>query len=196
MNWKVLLFLSVLGFGAFQHYQDREVIHGAGVVAQDEPQQGNIGSASVEQVNGYNLTPLATFSVTARVLASKNYYMGREADLAPVDLALGWGPMSDEAVLDKIDISQGNRFYYWRVDAFPIPRKDIETHSANMHMIPGNDSVEKRLKSVRVGQVIQFEGYLVEAKSDDGWRWKSSLTRNDTGYGACEVVLVKKISVL
>lgn len=196
MNWKVLLFLSVLGFGAFQHFQDREVIHGAGVVAQDEPQQGNLDAADVEHINGYNLTPLAAFSVTARVLSSKNYHMGREADLAPVDLALGWGPMSDEAVLDKIDISQGNRFYYWHVDAFPIPRKDIETHSANMHMIPADDSIEERLKSVRVGQVVQFEGYLVEARSDDGWRWKSSLTRSDTGYGACEVVLVKKISVL
>ncbi|MGZ8252192.1 MAG: hypothetical protein ACXW1P_07095, partial [Methylophilaceae bacterium] len=86
-------------------------------------------------------------------------------------------------------------FYFWHVDAFPIPREEIETHSANMHMIPANSLVEKTLKSVRVGQVVSVSGYLVEAKAPDGWHWKSSLTRNDTGNGACELVLVKAISV-
>ena len=128
-------------------------------------------------------------------MATKDYTFGREADLAPVDLALGWGAMSDEAVLSKISISQSNRFYYWRVDEFPIPRKEIEWQSANMHMIPADSQVEKILKSVRPGQVVKITGYLIEAKADDGWRWKSSLTREDTGAGACEVIFVKSLSV-
>ncbi|HRN63018.1 MAG TPA: hypothetical protein PLF73_11205, partial [Luteimonas sp.] len=36
------------------------------------------------------LTPLAGFSVSARVLGRKDYSTGREADFSPTDLALGW----------------------------------------------------------------------------------------------------------
>ena len=59
--------------------------------------------------------------------------------------------MSDERVLENIKISQSGRFYHWRVDAFPIPRREIETHSANMHLIPANDFVEKAIGKIRQG---------------------------------------------
>jgi len=37
-------------------------------------------------------------------------------------------------------------------------------------------------------------GQLVLATSgSDGWTWTSSLTRNDIGNGACELILVEKI---
>lgn len=145
--------------------------------------------------NGYHITPLEDFTIEARVLAAKDYTFGREAELAPVDLALGWGAMSDEAVLSKISISQSNRYYYWRADELPILRKEIELQSANMHMIPADSQVEATLKSVRPGQVVKITGYLIEVKADDGWRWKSSLTREDTGAGACELIFVKSLSV-
>lgn len=195
MNWKALFFICLLGFGGFQHFQKREVLHGAGEVASDAPQQRSLDISDIRNINGYEIIPLEKISIKARVLASKRYHFGREADLSPVDFALGWGAMSDEAVLNKIDISQSNRFYFWHVDEFPIPREAIETQSANMHMIPADSLVEKRLKSVRVGQVVQLNGYLVEARASDGWHWKSSLTRNDTGNGACEVMLVKSIEL-
>ncbi len=168
-------------------------------MAGQQPSQHPIQQQSSNQHgfthNGYYITPLEEFAVEARVLATKDYMFGREADLSPVDLALGWGKMSDEAILKDIKISQSNRFYHWRVDQFPIPRKEIETQSANMHMIPATTQIEKTLKSVRPGQVVKFTGYLIEAKSKDGWRWKSSLTREDTGAGACELVYVKSLSV-
>ncbi len=195
MNWKKLLFISLLGFGALQHFNHRAVVHGPRVLAPDAPIQQSLDVAKKHTIKSFEVMPLATFSVKARVLAVKSYQMGREAALSPIDFALGWGRMSDETVLRKITISQGNRFYFWHVDEFPIQREEIETHSANMHMIPADRRVEKALKSVRVGQVIKLNGYLVEAKAADGWLWKSSLTRTDTGNGACEVMLVKSIEV-
>jgi hypothetical protein len=32
---------------------------------------------------------------------------------------------------------------------------------------------------------------LVEADGRDGWKWRSSLTRDDTGDGACELMWVE-----
>ena len=194
MNWKLLLFVALISYGAYQSYSKRAVTHGNGVIAGLQPAQKSADQAEFN-FNGYTITPLQSFQIEARVLSTKNYSLGREADLSPVDFALGWGSMSDEAILSKVDISQSNRFYYWHVDEFPIPRRDIETQSANMHMIPATSQIEKMLKAVRPGQVVKFSGYLIEAKASDGWHWKSSLSREDTGNGACELVFVKALTV-
>lgn len=195
MNWKTLAFAALIGFGLYQHLQTRPVNPGPGVVAAAVPQQGDTASDAFA-FKGYTLQPLQDFTIEARVLASETYRSDREADLSPVDLALGWGSMSDSAVLDKVKISQSGRFYHWRVDEFPIPRQEIEQSSANMHMIPADGSIERRLKAVRPGQTVRIDGWLVEARGSDGWRWRSSLTRNDTGAGACEVIFVRDFQVL
>jgi len=195
MNWKSLLFVLAITYGAYQHFHHRPVIQGPGITAPDAPAQSTPHGTTRFTFKGYQLTPLADFALEARVLSVKRYSLGREAELSPVDLALGWGPMSDESVLKRIDISQGNRFYFWHVDEFFIPREEIEINSANMHMIPANSEVEKSLDSIREGQVVHLQGYLVEASASDGWKWRSSLSRTDTGNGACEVVYVKAISV-
>ena len=143
---------------------------------------------------GHKIIPLEKFDFAARVLRSEHYSMDREAQLAPIDLALGWGPMADPAVIEKVSISQSNRFYYWHVSEFPISRREIEINSANMHMVPANADVERVLNSVKPGQQISFSGYLIEARAPDGWRWRSSLSREDTGAGACELVWVEKIA--
>lgn len=161
-------------------------------MTQQLPVQASTDQGSFSH-HDYTLTPLADFSIEARVLAKESYTFDRGAKLSPIDLALGWGPMSDSGVLSQIRISQSNRFYYWHVDQFPIPRQAIETHSANMHMIPADDAIEAQLKDVHVGQLVKIEGYLVQANAKDGFYWKSSLTRQDTGAGACELVFVKKL---
>ena len=60
-----------------------------------------------------------------------------------------------------------------------------------MHLIPANDTIERRIKAARVGQVVTLSGYLVDVKTDTGWTINSSLTREDTGAGACEVIWVE-----
>ena len=98
--------------------------------------------------------------------------------------------MSKDHVLGKMDITQSNRFYHWRTEQFPVPRKVIETSSANMHMIPGNEAVRDAMFNTKTGDVVMFKGFLVTINSDDGWSWNSSTTRTDTGKGACEIILI------
>ena len=194
MNWKLILFIALIGYGAYQHFNQRPVVYGDGVVAKQLTLQSNTNDVKFEH-SGNTITPLQSFEIEARILSTKYYTFDRGADLSPVDLALGWGRMSDEAVLKKIEISQSGRFYYWRVNEFPIPRKEIETHSANMHLVPANSQIESLLKNVKPGQVVRIQGDLIQANAADGWHWKSSLSRNDTGAGACELVWVKSFSV-
>jgi len=63
-------------------------------------------------------------------------------------------------------------------------------------MIPANEEVKAALFDVEEGQVVQLHGYLVRIDADDGWQWRSSLTRKDTGDNACELVLTEKLRIL
>jgi hypothetical protein len=174
----------------------RPVARAPGVLVAETPLQASPGgSATPLQKGNYVITPLATFSLSARVLSRADYRWDTEAALAPVDLALGWGRMSDSAVLDKIDISQSGRFYYWRVREFPIPEREIVESSANMHLIPADKIVQREIERTRVGDVVAFDGYLVEVNGPHDYRWVSSLTRSDTGAGACELVWVEHFTV-
>ncbi|NJN47665.1 MAG: hypothetical protein HC808_15630 [Candidatus Competibacteraceae bacterium] len=118
----------------------------------DQPIQKTLyGNQQVFEKEGYTITSLAEFKAEARVLLREDYFWDDGAALAPVDLALGWGRMSDNKILEHLEFSQSNRFYYWSTANFPIPRREIETHSANMHMIPASRTVEKQLKKSAEG---------------------------------------------
>ncbi|MBS0569676.1 MAG: hypothetical protein JSS28_03645 [Proteobacteria bacterium] len=192
----LLLVLAAFVLVAVWQRAHRPIHHGPGEIAPEIPKQGPVdASASAWRKGDYAIKPLATFSITARVLSRADYSWDTGAALAPVDLALGWGRMSDSAVLDKVSISQSGRFYFWRVDEFPIPEREIIESSANMHLIPADAAVEREIKRTRDGDIVEFDGYLVEADGPNGYRWISSLTRSDSGAGACELVWVEHASI-
>lgn len=195
---KKIIFWLLIIVGCWSLYnRTGQVQLGPGVMALEAPQQKEIHSPVSHRINKYDITELAEFEIKAKVLSKKNYQFDRGADISPTDLALGWGNMSDERVLEKIKISQSGRFYHWRVDSFPIPRNEIETHSANMHLIPANDSVKRIIGKIRQGDIIRISGSLVNVMSSNGdWHWNSSLTRNDTGNGACELIWVKSLYIV
>ena len=169
-----------------------------GMLVAEAPDQRDPESTATFQDKDFTITPLADFSLTARVLSRTDYGFDRESSISPTDLALGWGRMSDSAVLAGLDISQSNRwyFYHWSTDAPPIPKDEIIRSSANMHMMPADDTVRWELKQVRPGDVIHLEGQLIEARRSDGSVWRSSMTRDDSGDGACEVVYVRRLVVM
>jgi len=193
--WRFLLALILVLVGVYQWWSSRPISHGPGVVAPHAPRQELLVEAKPFEHRQYRVTPLATFEVEARVLGKESYRLGRESELAPVDLALGWGKMSDESVLDGLSIRQTNRFYIWSAKTLPIPEHEISSNSANMHLIAASGEVAKAIDRVRVGQIARFSGYLVRVDSRDHWQWVSSLTRSDTGAGACELVWVEKFSL-
>lgn len=195
-HWKAWLLLALALWAGWWWWGSRPVARAGGVVAPDDPVQIDFDSPQRPiPFKDATMHPLAKFSLIARVLSREDYHLDAEADLSPTDLTLGWGRMSDTAVLHDIDISQSGRFFYWQTQAFPIPRREIETHSANMHMIPASALVAYQLKHVRAGDIVTLEGLLVEADKPGGWRWRSSMTRGDTGPGACEVVFVQDLQI-
>lgn len=177
-------------------YSHRAIHYPPGVLINDEPAQVMLPDFTAAISYGaFSLKPLALFSVDARVLHRRNYRYDAGAALVPVDLALGWGPMSNEAVLDRLNISQSMRFYWYQYKLPPpIPAEEIVSHSANMHIIPSTPEIASRCKSLRAGTLVHMVGDLVEASGPRIGNWRSSLSRTDTGNGACELFYVQEIS--
>jgi hypothetical protein len=184
-----------IAWGGWHWLTTRPVHPPDGVLAAQDPQQIDLDSGAQIHMGRWTLTERASYQVTARVLGNEQYHFDALADLVPEDLALGWGAMSDNRALRNIDISQFNRFYYWHSSSLPLPRDVIIAHSANTHVIPGNRAVAILLARIRPGQVVTLTGSLVDARRSDGLSIKTSMTRTDSGAGACEVLLVSDVAI-
>jgi hypothetical protein len=196
MNPRTLcIVLVILGLiGAARWYPQRSIAHASGVLIDSAPQQRAPANTDPISHGDYRLIPLADFELEARVLSREDYSFDEGSDLSPTDLALGWQRMSDTAVIEQLDIDQSVRFYSYRWQREPpIPTDEIIRSSANMHLIPADETVADELARIRQGELIRLRGRLVEAHRSDGYHWRSSLTREDTGAGACELVLVERV---
>jgi hypothetical protein len=189
-------FLSYVAWGGWGWYMDRPVHPPDGVLTTVEPKQAEPRSTAVVTVGRWALTPRASYEITARVLGHERYHFDSLAALVPEDLALGWGLMSDNKVLESLDISQSARFFTWRFQpGAVIDVESVNLHSANTHVIPVDGVVGRQLSRLRRGQLVKLSGDLVDGQRDDGMWIKSSLVRSDTGAGACEVMLVRDVVV-
>ena len=173
----------------------REIKYPPGILVKSEPRQVMIRNPESWKIGGREIVPLAAYSLTARVLSKEQYGSDDVADISPLDLALGWGPMSDQGVLDKLEVSQRGRWYflYPKTPLVPIPA--LMRYSSNMHMLPADDSIKRRLKGLRVGEIIDLSGYLVGVREGGRWIWVTSLTNTRTGAGACKVFWVEHLSI-
>jgi len=194
LAWTVIVVAAL--WSAWQRWEDRPVHPADGIIAPQDPLQTDAPAVLPIHHGRWTLTPRARYDLTARVLGREHYRFDSLAALIPDDLALGWGPMSDNRVLTDFEISQSARFYSWRPRApLPISRDDVISHSANTHAIPVDAYIKSKLERLRVGQVVHLTGTLVDAVRDDGAYIHTSLTRSDSGAGACEVMLIETVSV-
>jgi len=142
------------------------------------------------------LYPQANYRIYAMVMSKNRYRFGWEGEIVPYDLALGWNELMLPQNQVGISYTQSNRWYYYDYnEKFPLSPFYIPTHSSNHHIIPANRNVFKAINKVRNKEKIYMEGYLVNISGTVGKgtvQRNSSLTRNDTGAGACEVFYVKK----
>ncbi|MCP4424523.1 MAG: hypothetical protein GY803_08535 [Chloroflexi bacterium] len=203
----ILLVLSVaaiLGFILIS--RPRSVVVSANVPTLqpvDDPIQSQLRGEMTESMaweeSGmmWTLQPRVGYQIAARVLGNKRYY-DWESPTVPRDLALGWGDMSDPAVDEWINWRQSGRWYFYTWNgASPYDGRYISAHSANVHIIPATENLEKALRNIKENDFVLLEGRLVdiEARSDQQVRSVStSLTRNDSGNGACEILYVERLT--
>jgi len=166
-----------------------------GMPAARDPVQTSTSLPAPFQNGDNTITPLAHYEIKAVVLSRERYRNDAGAKFAPVDLALGWGPMSTAVVINDLNISQSGRWYeYSWSGEEPLEPSLIATHSANTHCLPATPAVRKQLLDVKRHDIVSLKGYLVQVTGPQGYRWRSSLSRDDTGGGACEIMWITAIN--
>lgn len=195
-----LLLIALAAFAIYaswERWRLRPLTVPPGVLAPDAPQQEQpsadelrSAAAPPPQLGDVRIHPVAPYRISARLLSREPYWWGRAGRLSPLDFAVGWGPMSDSAVLQLLQISQSGRYFWLRWERPPLPPEQLMRHAANMHLVPRDRRVRAALDTMRPGQLIRLRGWLIDASSDDGWSWNTSRTRDDSGDGSCELMWV------
>jgi hypothetical protein len=190
--WKPALAIALCCVGVAGLLSGRPIDRAPGVLAPYEPTQSPTREAPF-RIGDYAVTPMAAYDIEARVLSVEPYSVDPGARLSPLDFAVGWGPLSDSAVLEHFRISQGARFFTLYPDEQAIDLRTALRFGANMHLIPATSEIEEALDDVRSGHIVRLRGLLVNVSGPNGWTWNTSLTRADSGAGACELFYVEAV---
>jgi hypothetical protein len=166
-----------------------------GVLVEGWPRQHNyVDDQTPIHKLDYTLYPRAHYDITGRVLMHV-IYSDNWSDLSPVDVSLGWQEMSDNATLARLTITEHDRALL--VDSTDKSIKDFypfQVRSSNNHLIPEDSDIDSAIRALKVGQVVELEGELVDARAP-GFEAHTSLLRNDIGDNAGEILLVRRVKV-
>lgn len=165
-----------------------------GMPAPNIPEQNITDLPGPFRYKDYTIKPLANYTITAIVLSAENYYFDRGAALVPLDLLLGWKRMSAADVINQFEFSQSGRWgrVTTKGEQYPIPKKEVDKSIANTHCAPASKEIKNKLLKLKKYDLITMKGYLIEIKGKN-YVIKSSLSREDTGSGACEVLWVTDV---
>jgi hypothetical protein len=67
---------------------------------------------------------------------------------------------------------------------------------SNNHLISADPFVRDRIADVRIGDQIRIKGQLARYGAVGGGLRGTSTTRDDTGDGACETILVEEFNIV
>ena len=69
---------------------------------------------------------------------------------------------------------------------------------ANNHLLADRPALVEELRSIRIGDQVRIRGMLAEYSHNHGFAFTrgTSVTRDDTGNGACETIYVQDVAVL
>jgi hypothetical protein len=172
-----------------------------GIDVSSDPEQTAISDPTPlrRTLDGYDLTltPLANYVLRGVVLGRERYSWGWQADLAPCDVAMAWGPLVEDGLYTRLHWSQDNRWYFWHWrGSFPHDNAFIARYSSNTHVIPATNNLRRAVMSLSAGDIAELSGELVRVDGRDGgatvW-WVSSTRRDDTGDGSCEVLYLRRL---
>lgn len=155
----------------------------AGSYLNTKPAQRYRFAPPIEQ-SDETIFPIAWYQLDALVVAAKEY----DDTLSPIDLGVVWGPILNKDPLNELNFSQKERFLYFRGSKQLLSKEALRC-IANVHVIPANETIRSQVMSLGRGDYVSLKGSLVQVFGRSGI-WNSSLSRNDTGAGACEVFYV------
>jgi hypothetical protein len=156
-----------------------------------------IGSIDAEVDLNYS------YEISGKVVATFKYLPITTGNrMSPMDVGIVWGDLIDEENLKHIKWHEtGTRFLHWETKDGTWYQEfgSVEGLYSNNHLVPSNNKAKNMIKKIKRGDYIKITGYLVDIfweERNRSYSWHSSITRNDQGDGACELIYVTDVKWL
>lgn len=168
-----LLSVALVILGLIFFDMMRPVGQPPGILAPDPPSVQLVADKPpLFERDNYAIEGLAQFKAKARVLSLERYGRDPQARIAPLDVALGWDKLSDSTTFKGVDVAQSERKIVFESYDPALPNELAATMMVNLHVIGADGEVDSKLRDLRRGNIVQIEGWLVEVRAQEGWRWK------------------------
>ncbi len=200
--FKIIVAVFILNFIWNKISFDNTVLRNVDMKPFVEPVQENLAEPKVVQQNFKDghafITLVAKYKIYGRVY-DKHYIPSKLplASIVPYDVTIGWGGLHSKDVFKTIHTIMSGRVVYWRFNSnCPFNEKEINSMMSNNHLIPANKNVRRGIRKLKKKDVVYIEGYLANVaihKPHIVERSTTSLTRDDTGLGACEMIYVTRV---
>ena len=155
----------------------------------------------------YTIRPLYSYDIYGMVVSYHHsasfddYYHEQWKDVINTkDICVIWGENIKSAVYQKMTFESGSWTccVTFRPNLSPAEWSKYRNECfSNNHLIPADEGVGKVIMALRRGDQIHIKGYLVNYR-EASWHGErtTSITRTDTGNGACEVIWVQEAKIL
>jgi hypothetical protein len=150
----------------------------------------------------YAVQPLYTYELHGLVV-SYRYHGGNSPihrlsndHLNMMDLCVVWGDTALSPYLRLIQFWSGQFTCNWSWSNRSLADVIHPNQISNNHLLSTDPEMRKAVKKVRVGDQIRLEGYLAQYSNQFGNTRGTSITREDSGNGACETVWVQEFEIL
>ena len=156
---------------------------------------------NLHKINGYEymVEPQAEYDISACVVSTNAHWRAMfgvlgEATDTP-DVGVVWGENLVSGDINKVDFWSGDFTLFWQ---YGPGVRFYANAGGNVHVLAATPEVYDIATGLRRGDQIRLRGCLVNYyRTDWGAHWrKSSLTRDDVGPTACEVMFVEQIEII
>lgn len=112
------------------------------------------------------------------------------------DLCVIWGDNVKSGIYQKL-IFDSDSWTCWVYYDVETSKKFNSQAYSNNHILTNNDKLKEMLLNSEVGDVVQFKGWLSEYENmNSNFKRKTSITRTDSGNGACETVYLNDFQII
>jgi hypothetical protein len=173
-----------------------------------EPVQVPIQTAPFQTTVGgvtYTVKPVAEYEIWGLVVSNHDtstwwdwIHKASNDHLNVVDLCVVFAENVATGGYVGLDYSSGQFVCYVQTGSTEKWQRFSMRALANNHLLADRPSLVDKLRGVRIGDQVRIRGLLSEYAHNHGFAFTrgTSLTRDDTGNGACETIFVQDVEVL
>jgi hypothetical protein len=144
----------------------------------------------------FTMTSNYAYTLAGKVIGRHEYPGTMPDGIIPLDLAVANGDLLLPGTLQYFTFTMGDHTlkYSYNIPTYIGLSEDyIDTHISNNHLVFLNTSLERDVKTAKVGDCVIIKGNLVDIRgssSGSTYSIDTSTVRNDSYPEGCEIILV------